>query len=291
MLDLVAKNLALAPDCVQVLSRAQDVLFADAAATDAVLSAVKVLIQSRSDEAESRLRTAAQIVNLPWQTVAVVMLIQAVPAMGQMYREKAIAEQILWDTLIDLKCKLEESYNLTGVWGTEAVDWYARVYNARIIKLGRLEFEPIAYRWDTPYGNIQKGDPVMNVPIPSCGPMLLADVLASFKKAYEFFGYQQPMPVVMASWLLYPPICETVMKPGSNMRNLYELFEVVEQYEDPNNRNFWRVFHMPYGEGVLDRVPLDNSLRRGICAFMKSGHHMGIGRCALLFDGENVIHK
>ena len=121
--------------------------------------------------------------------------------------------------------------------------------------------------------------------------MKVEDVLDAFGRAYRFFGYTQPMPVMVASWLCYPAVCEEVFKPGSNLRNFYELFEVVEQYEDPTNRNFWRIFNMDYEEGVLDRVPLDTSLRRNLHTFMKNGRNMGVGRCMLLFDGKNVVSK
>ena len=192
---------------------------------------------------------------------------------------------------MDVRCKLEEHHSVSGRWGTMLFGWYARLFNACIIKLGRLEFEPINYRWETPYAGIQKGDPVLNVHIPSTGPLLMEDVMDSFKKAYQFFGYKEPMPVVVASWMLYPPMCDAVLKEGSNLKKFYDLFQLVEECEDPENKDFWRIFHMDYADDVLDKVPTDTSLQRGIYEYMKSGRNMGIGRGALLFDGEKVISE
>lgn len=291
MLPVAAQKLQLPADCVQALEDTQQKILADCAAYEAVKKAAIHLLQAQEDACWEQLQAAAEMTGLNKLTVTAVMLIFAIPMMQISYEENGLSTELMWDTLIDVRCKLQEEYDCSGTWGTGAVGWYVRLYRLGIIKLGRLEFEPIGYKWDTPYRGIQKGDPVMNMHIPSTGPMRIGDVLDAFKRAYRFFGYTEPMPVAAASWLLYPPICEEVFKDGSNLKNFYELFDVVEQYEDPNNKNFWRIFNMDYEEGVLDRVPTDNSLRRGIYEFMKSGRHMGVGRCMLLFDGKKVISK
>lgn len=291
MLPIAAQKLQLPADCVQTLENAQQTILADSAAYETVKAAAIYLLQAQEDACQEQLRTAAEMTGIHKLTVTAVMLVLAIPMMQQGYEDNGLPIELMWDTLIDVRCKLQEEYDCSGVWGTCSVGWYVRLYRLGIIKLGRLEFEPIGYKWDTPYQGIQKGDPVMNMHIPSTGPMKIEDVLDAFKRAYKFHGYTEPMPVAAASWLLYPPICEEVFKAGSNLKNFYELFDVVEQYEDPKNKNFWRIFNMDYEEGVLDRVPTDNSLRRGIYEFMKSGRHMGVGRCMLLFDGEKVTSK
>lgn len=286
-----AKKLELEPDCTATFVDAQKKIFADAAAYEALKNASICLMDAEEEACEAQLQTVVSATGIHRHTVIAVMLLNAIALLQHSYEEKGLRQELMWDTLIDLKCKFREDHDLSGVWGTGAVGWYIRLYGLKIIKLGRLEFEPIGYKWDTPYRGIQKGDPVMNMHIPSTGPMKIGDVLDSFKQAYKFYGYTEPMPVAAASWLLYPPICEEVFKPGSNLKNFYDLFDVVEQYEDPANHNFWRIFNMEYEEGILDRVPTDNSLRRGLYEFMKPGRHMGVGRCMLLFDGEKVISK
>lgn len=249
------------------------------------------LMHGNEEHFEKYIQQLTELSGINKRTVVAVALIWAVERLKKAYSDKGWSEDLMWDTLVDVKCKLEEQHGLNGIWGTGAIGWYLRIYTLRIIKLGRLEFEPIPYKWDTPYRGIQKGDPVMNMHIPSTGPMKIEDVLDSFQRAYKFFGYTEPMPVAAASWLLYPPVCETVFKEGSNLKNFYDLFDVVEQYEDPENKNFWRIFNMEWEAGVLDKVPLDTSLRRGLYEFMKPGRDMGVGRCMLLFDGEKVISK
>lgn len=293
MLGVAADKLNLPADCVKVLTQAQQSIVAVPAAFEAVKNAAVCLMDVQEDACREQLQLAAQKSGVPFITAVAVMLIAAIPMMERIYADKGLPEDLMWDTLIDVRCKLQEEYDCSGVWGTAAVGWYVRLYRAAIIKLGRLEFEPIGYKWDTPYRGVQKGDPVLNVHIPSCGGLPIEAVIDSLKRAHTFFAaeYGTVQTYVCASWLLYPPICEEVMKPDSNMKKFYDLFEVVEQYEDPENKNFWRVFNVDYAEGVLDKAPTDTSLRRGIYNMMKSGRHMGIGRCMLQFDGEKIISK
>lgn len=286
---VAAKKLELDADCVATFLDAQKKIFADPVAYAALKEAAVCMMELRDADCTTRVQTVADATDIHYLTVMAVMLINSIPLLQHIYEEKQVSLELMWDTMIDLKCKFREEHDLSGIWGTGAIVWYCRVFTMRIIKLGRLEFEPLAYKWETPYRGIQKGDPVMNMHIPSTGPMRIEDVLDAFKRAYQFFGYTEPMPVMAASWLLYPPVCEQVMKPGSNLRNFYELFDVVESYEDPDNHNFWRIFNMNWEPGVLDRVPLDTTLRRNLHAFMKPGVNMGVGRCMLLFDGEKVI--
>lgn len=287
ILQITAQKLQLDGDCVATFAAAEEKLLPEPEFQNAVVA----LLEYNEAECVAQLQTLAEKTGIHQLTVNAIALIHAIPMLQRLYEAKKVPVELMWDTMIDLKCKFVEEHDGSGIWGTGAMSWYMRVFTLRIIKLGRLEFEPIGYKWDTPYRGIQKGDPVMNMHIPSTGPMRIEDVLDSFKRAYKFFGYTEPMPVAAGSWLLYPPVCEQVMKPGSNMRNFYELFDVVESYEDPDNKNFWRIFNMEWAPGVLDKVPLDTSLRRNLHAFMKPGVNMGVGRCMLLFDGERVVSK
>ena len=287
ILQLTAQKLQLDADCVAAFTAAEEKLLPEPELQNAVVA----LLEYNEPEGMAQLQVLAEMTGVHQLTVNAIALIHAIPMLQRLYEAKKVPVALMWDTMIDIKCKFAEEHDLSGIWGTGAMSWYMRVFTLRIIKLGRLEFEPIGYKWDTPYRGIKKGDPVMNMHIPSTGPMRIEDVLDSFKRAYKFFGYTEPMPVAAASWLLYPPVCEQVMKPGSNLRNFYDLFDVVESYEDPDNKNFWRIFNMEWSPGVLDKVPLDTSLRRNLHAFMKPGVNMGVGRCMLLFDGERVISK
>lgn len=237
------------------------------------------------------LASLAEATGIPQATVAMVCLVQAVPRLQKLYERKGIPQEILWDTLIDLTCKLREHHDLEGVWGTDAITWYRRVFTGKIIKLGRMEFEPITYKWETPYGDAVKDIPVMNLHVPSCGSLTPESVLDSLKRAYRYFGRDaEPMTFVAASWMMYPPMCEAVFGKNSNLYFFYRMFDIVEQYPDPANKNFWRIFNLHYTPEALETAPADTTLRRNLLAWMRAGNDMGIGRGAFRFDGENILH-
>lgn len=244
------------------------------------------------DDPKPVLQALSERHGIPLATVTMVCLVLSVPKLQALYEEKGVDTAIMWDTLIDLTCKLREHFQVEGIWGSEAISWYQRLFTLRILKLGRLEYEPLGYKWDTAYGDVAKDCPVLNIHIPSCGSLPMEAVLDSLKQAYTFFGGKDghALPFVCASWMLYPPMCEAVFPQGSNLHSFYRCFEIVEQYADPANKNFWRIFGIQYAPGVLETAPADTSLRRNLLSWMRQGDDMGIGRGAFLFDGEKILH-
>ena len=282
----VCEKLRFPAPAVQALSEAFALL-----EQDARLEKAGQLFLTGEDPTQLLEQLAAQY-NIPLATVTAVALVQAVPGLLQLYRNKGVDEAICWDTLIDLRCKLMENHDVEGIWGTEAISWYQRLFTLKIIKLGRLEYEPIDYRWDTAYGSISKDCPVLNIHIPSCGSLPMEQVMDSLKQAYRFVGGKdgQNMPFVCASWLLYPPMCEAVFPKESNLYKFYRCFQIAEQYATADNHHFWRIFGQHFDRQRLADAPADTSLRRNLRAWMLAGNDMGIGRGAFLLNGEEILH-
>lgn len=283
----VCERLQFPAEAVQALTGAREAL-QDLPALDA---ACAHFTAEDGQDPSDLLASMAEATGIPQATVTMVCLVQAVPRLQALYEKKGISQEILWDTLIDLTCKLREHHDLNGDWGTDAVSWYRRLFAAKIIKLGRMEFEPIGYKWETPYCGVGKGSPVMNMHVPSCGSLPPEAVLDSLKQAYRYFGHDgEPMTFVGSSWLLYPPLCEAVFGENSNLYKFYRCFDILEQYPDPDNKNFWRIFNLRYTPDALEKAPADTTLRRNLLAWMKAGNDMGVGRGAFRFDGENILH-
>lgn len=288
----ICEKLHFPAEAVGVLQSALDTILADSAMATALYEAGDRFTAVGSADPAELLAPIAGKTGIPLATLTMVCLVQAVPKLLALYQNHGIDEAIMWDTLIDLRCKLIENHDVEGIWGTEVVAWYQRVFTLRILKLGRLEYEPMNYRWDTPYGNVCKDQPVLNIHIPSCGSLPADGVMDSLKLAYAFFGGKggKPMPFICASWMLYPPMCEQVFPEGSNLDRFYRLFQVAEQYADPSNKHFWRVFGIYYGPEALEHAPADTTLRRNLLSWMRQGNDMGIGRGAFLFDGNQILH-
>lgn len=197
------------------------------------------------------------------------------------YREKGLPDERFLDTMEDLRFKLMECKKVYGIWGSFVAFWFRDFYLLKRFKLGRLQYEKAAARVD--YKHIKEGDTVLNCHIPSCGPLPRDAVLDSLKKAYEFYGYKDLMPVVCNSWMLYPPHYE-VFPEGGNLRAFYDLFNIRQTKVDPQNSNLWRITDRM--DGVL---PENTTLQRRFKAYLEAGNCMGSGYGMLLFDGEKII--
>ena len=282
----VCERLQFPDEAVQTLQSALEVLKAFPALEEAC-----ACFTDGSQDPTPLLASMAAATGIHQGTVAMVCLVNAVPRLQKVYERLGISQEIMWDTLIDLKCKLIEHRNVEGHWGTDAIAWYRRVFTGKIIKLGRLEYEPITYKWETSYGDTVKEIPVINMHVPSCGSLPPESVLDSLKRAYRYFGTEgQPLTFVAASWMMYPPMCEAVFGKDSNLYFFYSCFDMLEQYADPANKNFWRIFNMHYSPTALNAAPADTTLRRNLLAWMKAGNDMGVGRGAFRFDGKNILH-
>lgn len=283
----VCEKLRFPEPAVQALTEA----FARLSPDPALAQAGQLFLTEGSAPAAA-LTALSEQYEIPFATVMAVALVQAVPALLEVYRAKGIDESICWDTLVDLRCKLIENHDVEGIWGTDPITWYQRIFTLKIFKLGRLEYEPMVYKWDTAYGHVVKDCPVLNIHIPSCGSLPMEEVMDSLQRAYRFFGSKdgEALPFICASWMLYPPMCEAVFPEGGNLHNFYRLFDVAEAYATPDNHHFWRIFGQHYHSETLADAPADTSLRRNLRSWMLKGNDMGIGRGIFLFDGEQPLH-
>ena len=112
-----------------------------------------------------------------------------------------------------MKWKMLECYEIHGVYGNFVGHWYDGFFNLTRFGLGRLQFElrPFEGKEDCEVDGVQihPGDTVINMHIPSAGPMkpeLLDDAFAQaevffkehFPKDYTVFGVE--------SWLIDPDL-------------------------------------------------------------------------------------
>ncbi len=212
------------------------------------------------------------------ETADMVFLVSCLPRLAELYRERAIPEEIFWNTMGDLRFKLSECCKTRGVWGLFATFWYPGFYRLERFGLGRLQFERYAFPRDDVPG-LLKGQTVYNCHIPSSGPLTPELVDDAFRRAKEFFAEElhgAAMPVYCASWMLYPPQI-ALFPEGSNLRRFAERFTILDSAPDPTNGNLWRVFDRPWEKDKVSELPEDTTLRRALKAFLQSGNTMGAG--------------
>jgi len=138
---------------------------------------------------------------------------------------------------------------------------------------------------------VRGGETVVACHIPSSGPLLTEDVMASLRRAYAFFGNTHrdgKLIVTTSSWLVYPPYQGTVFPVGSNVYRFAALFDVISE-KDTDFGDFWRVFNVPYSKETLANVPEDTSMRRRMKQYLQNGGIMGSGYGVIVFDGEKIV--
>ncbi len=223
-------------------------------------------------------------------TVWMVFLMQGAKQAKADYEAKGIGEELFWATFADLRYKAIECMENYGVWGTFVAFWYPIFFSVDIVKLGRLEYETIAYKGPEYTKNgftLRPGDQVRNIHIPSSGePFDKAARLDSYKKAYRFFKPQGLLVCVCHSWLLYPEY-KKILKPGSNIADFQSDFDIIET-ETGDFGDAWRVFGAEHVKPAPE-LPERTSMQRAFKSHLMAGGKTGEGLGVLLFDGEKIL--
>ena len=286
-----AKALDFPTDAISYLLEQTARLEASGDAMDAIRAAMERVFSSTDADYEAILETAAEFSGVPRFTVDMIFFLLCAPTMHRNFAAKGVDDAIFWASLCDLRYKLNECKNLHGYFGSFTKNWFPRFLRAEGFALGRLQYELKPFSGEK-YGTyLQNGDTVCNCHIPSSGRLLLPDVLDSLRRAYDFYVSERKdgvLPVTCNSWMLYPPLIERLPE-SSNIRRFYELFDVISTKAQEHNRDFWRIFSLPFTPENLQAAPENSSLQRTVKAFLQEGNHLGAGLGVLLFDGEKIL--
>lgn len=101
------------------------------------------------------------------------------------YAAAGIGEDVYRDSFADLLWKTLECRTVYGVWGSFVAPWFYRFFELKCFALGRLQFEFAAFGEDAP---LTRGERVINVHIPSSGPLYGWECEESYARAVDFFG-------------------------------------------------------------------------------------------------------
>ena len=231
-------------------------------------------------------KTLAENINLSPYTVYMLLMICMSDALYIKYMQRGIDSKIFYDTMLDLRYKLEECKLVHNKCGTFVPNWYKGFFEMRIFALGRLQFE-INHTWfecEVGGKKIPKGTKVLSVHIPRTEtPLEQIAVLEAYKSAKEFFKdeFHDDIIFICNSWLLYP-WNRTVYKEGSNLARFYDDFNIVSSGEYQNYSEMWRLFDCLY-DGNPDALSSNTSLRRAFIERIKSGEPIGHGTGVILF--------
>ncbi len=224
---------------------------------------------------------------------AMLYLLSACETLEQRYLSHGYTEELFLDTMSDLRYKLMECIECKGVWGTFVASWFGRFYRLDRFALGRFQFEKIVFEGEI-FGVgghfIRKGDPILNMHIPSSGvPLTDAVRYDSYRRAREFYypGEAQPTAFCCSSWLLYPDY-EPYIPEHLNLKRFRRDFTVtgIGQYESFTNA--WRVYGAK-AELPPEEWPCDTTQRRIFAEYTKNGGRHGSAYGIFFFDGERIV--
>ena len=210
------------------------------------------------------------------------------------YRAAGLSDGLYRDAMRDLKYKMEETWQVYGVWGVYCGPWLSSLLQMKCFCLGRLQFElrPSPFSLELAGYALRPGEPVVNIHIPSFGKLAYADVVDAYGRAASFFGDRFPGGAVWfhcKTWILYPPVNRLL--PDGNLKRFSGDFQVVHaSCVDPLQDDRYRVFHLP-ADTPMEDYPETNTLQRNLKAWLLAGNTMGIGSGLFLWkDGEVVSH-
>ena len=204
----------------------------------------------------------------------------------ELYVQKNIPYSVFYDSMSDLKWKLLECHKIYGVWGSFVAWWFNRFFDLTRFALGRLQFE--TYEFDRDYSkdgySLQAGDTVLNVHIPSSGPLRQEDCQKSYQLAAEFYKdifIGRPAVFRCESWLLDPQHRE-FLPETSNILKFMSDYDIISSSIDETGGFLWRIFGT-METGDISALPRDTALRRAYADWLEKGNKCGCGLGVFFF--------
>ena len=225
-------------------------------------------------------------------TVSFVFLMFCAKRLKENYLKNGLSEELFWDLMRDLKCKLDECYTVYKIWGTFVFGWFNRHYKMTRFALGRFQYEKIIYNGkEYQKGGIvlRPGDEVYNFHIPSMGSIDKEKRLDSYKKAFKFFAKPGDKYIIFVcmSYLLYPDN-KNIFPKNSNLYSFMEDFDIIDYGSAETFSDAWRIFGCT-DVSDLSALPQNTELQRNYVKWLQSGKKTGGGTGVIIFDGEKII--
>ena len=186
---------------------------------------------------------------------------------------KDLPEEIWLDTMKCFPRFVKEHHRSCGYYGFDRSFWTTRQINARLFRIGQLEYEL----------KEEAGKKIISLHIPSDTRMEMALLDESLAQARQFLGMYFPdwaqAPMECESWLL-SPVLGSLLPEGSHILAFQRAFTVDLVNPNPNDVLEW-VFQLTdtQQKGIaLEDLPENTSLQKSMKAFLLSGGKVGVAR-------------
>jgi hypothetical protein len=202
--------------------------------------------------------------------------VAAIPDALALGAARGIDEQVTWDTLDNIGVRVASHIVEYGEAGFDGAFWLSQHVRGQIYRLGRLQFNVGAVRWDpAPGDGFSTGDPLLGVHIPPGSPLAPAACDESLARARPFFDRHVPGgPYGIAScgsWLLDPQLAG-MLGDDSNIVRFQRRFARVPGQEWPGDED---VLRFVFGSPKADLAGIDprTTLERAIVDHLGAGGH------------------
>lgn len=232
-------------------------------------------------------------------TLYFLITLRCLPYLREQYEEdERLTEEMFWQGVDDMRCKLNECLEMHGIYGSFVAGWFGDMLTKRRVALGRFQYLIKRYEADTfrtPYGHtIEKGSYIAEFHIPSSGVPLTDEIRNdSYRQAWKFFKDTFGTNRVVlrcTSWLLYPEHYR-FLPENSNILRFMDDFDLPFYSHFPDFHDAWRLF------GKSSQKPLEEwdektSLQRAYKKRLLEGKPTGDAMGFIIMEGgENVTKK
>ncbi len=220
----------------------------------------------------------------------------------EIYIKRGLPTEIWHDSMLDMRYKLMECKKMHNIWGSFVASWFCGFFTLERFQIGRLQYE-LSWHFATE-GDLEtcglkleyhKTD-LLNLHIPSSGPLTDKAVYDSLHRAYKFFAKYLPkflvdgkLVVECSSWLLFSDH-EKFLPESSNILAFMRHFNIVHSWYEDNFGDCWRIFNVNWN-GDVSALPRETSLQRAYADWLGSGNRAGGGNGIIVYDGEKIINK
>ena len=224
------------------------------------------------------------------QPLALSLYLPYAAAQEKAFAGRGLSRQVYHDTMRDLALWYKECVRQTGAPGLVEWEWLAHSLKGRVLRLGRLQYQPGALEEALCVGAafaakmqasavqtaqvvLAAGTPVLEVHIPADGPLQHAAVIESFAQAKAVYAKDGLSLLHCTSWLLSPTL-RTLLPEGSNIARFQEFFSICGE-----KFSFRQAEERVFG-AISDEVanyPEDTLLQKRLKQFLQQGGRVGMG--------------
>lgn len=201
------------------------------------------------------------------------------------YKKACVDDDIIYDTLFDMRIKVNECVRVNNILGISRLAWYRLFYQAIVFKLGRFQYAFSNFDYDYYEKDgvvLKRGMPAIYIHIPQSGEKM-DDVTreASYGKAYAFFKKFYPemlqgdyLPVVCKTWLFFEKHKEFLGKDSSIVRFTGD-FDIISKEDcEKFNASIW-VFDRE-DDGNYEEYPQKTTLQKAYVHWLSAGNKPGV---------------